>query len=174
MKISSFFTFKNWHPDFGLCQPPIKIDVFTPTLTKRWCGKPANGEPRQCLLLCCVKIYSPSLWKRTDGNIVKGDVYLWRKWVDFLRGSACAVVTRNFECSPDVGEARGTTSTPWRQSGTLTLSPGTVQKLVSSITMKTIVGLLLLSLVCLLRLWLKIELQLLPCSRFNRIRLPSW
>jgi hypothetical protein len=23
MKISSFFTFKNWHPDFGLCQPPI-------------------------------------------------------------------------------------------------------------------------------------------------------
>jgi hypothetical protein len=49
-----------------------------------------------------------------------------------------------------------------------------VQKLVLSITMKTIVVLLLLSLVCLLRLWLKIELQLLPCSCFNRIRLPSW
>jgi hypothetical protein len=48
------------------------------------------------------------------------------------------------------------------------------KKLVSSTTMKTIVGLLLLSLVCLLRLWLKIELQLLPCSRFTRIRLPSW
>jgi hypothetical protein len=29
--------------------------------------------------------------------------------VDFLRGSACAVVTRNSECSPDFGEARGTT-----------------------------------------------------------------
>jgi hypothetical protein len=36
-------------------------------------------------------------------------VYWWRKWVDFLRGSACAVVTRNSECSPDFGEARGTT-----------------------------------------------------------------
>jgi hypothetical protein len=87
----------------------IKIDVFTPTLTKWWCGEPLNGEPRQCLLLCCVKIYSPSLLKRTDGNVVKGDVYWWRKWVDFLRGSACAVITRNSECSPDFGEARGMT-----------------------------------------------------------------
>jgi hypothetical protein len=39
----------------------IKIDVFTPTLTKWWCGEPVNGEPRQCLLRCCVEIYSPSL-----------------------------------------------------------------------------------------------------------------
>jgi hypothetical protein len=39
----------------------IKIDVFTPTLTKWWCGEPVKGEPRQCLLLCCMKIYSPSL-----------------------------------------------------------------------------------------------------------------
>jgi hypothetical protein len=28
--------------------------------------------------------------------------------VDFLRGSACAVVTRNSECSADFGKARGT------------------------------------------------------------------
>jgi hypothetical protein len=41
---------------------------------------------------------------------VKGDVYWWRKWVDFLRGSACAVITWNSECSADFGEARGTTS----------------------------------------------------------------
>ena len=29
--------------------------------------------------------------------------------MDFLRDSACAVITRNSECSPDFGEARGTT-----------------------------------------------------------------
>jgi hypothetical protein len=27
MKISSFFTFKNWHPDFGSCQPPMDGDT---------------------------------------------------------------------------------------------------------------------------------------------------
>jgi hypothetical protein len=37
-------------------------------------------------------------------------VYWWRKWVDFLRGSACAVITQNSECSADFGEARGTTA----------------------------------------------------------------
>jgi hypothetical protein len=40
---------------------------------------------------------------------VKGDVYWWRKWVDFLRGLVCTVITRNSECSADFGEALGTT-----------------------------------------------------------------
>jgi hypothetical protein len=41
MKISSFFTFKNWHPDFGLCQPPIDSDQDN---TYLWRTRKSLGE----------------------------------------------------------------------------------------------------------------------------------